>query len=131
MTDEKKGVTLDRAAWQAGHAAGLAGNKDLAPLGVDALAFYAGLIEGQAERKKPHPQAKTAPERFTLGDLYRLDNLSRQAEELAGALLVRMNRAPLHSPEFDRLKRIEAKAHDRAERRYKKSLKAWKASPNP
>jgi hypothetical protein len=39
-------------SWEQGHAAGLAGNQNKCPPHVDdALAWYAGYIEGEAERE--------------------------------------------------------------------------------
>ena len=45
-------VTQDPAAWQAGYKAGHAGKPtDQAPPGIDALAWFSGVIEGKADRQ--------------------------------------------------------------------------------
>ncbi len=45
-------VRQDSKSWEQGHAAGLAGNQNKCPPHVDdALAWYAGYIEGEAERE--------------------------------------------------------------------------------
>ena len=46
-------IQQERKAWEAGHAAGLAGKRGQAPRGVDGSAYMSGLLEGLAERAKP------------------------------------------------------------------------------
>ena len=45
-------IRQDPKAWQAGYEAGQAGKTPPLPPGVDGLAFYSGVIEGQAVRGK-------------------------------------------------------------------------------
>jgi len=52
--DPKIDVKLDHSSWAAGFTAGLSGNPEWAPPGVDAISFYSGFIEGKAERQKPN-----------------------------------------------------------------------------
>jgi hypothetical protein len=52
-------IRQDPKAWQAGYEAGRAGETPLPPPGVDGLAFYSGVIEGQAVRGKKIPQRKS------------------------------------------------------------------------
>lgn len=45
-------VTLDPTAWQAGYKAGHAGKPtNQPPPGIDALAWFSGVIEGKADRQ--------------------------------------------------------------------------------
>ncbi len=44
-------VSMDHQAWQLGFAAGAAGASNLAPDGLDALAWSSGYIEGRAQRE--------------------------------------------------------------------------------
>ena len=45
-------ITHDKASWEAGREDGRAGKNAHAPLGLDALAYHAGVIEGRADREK-------------------------------------------------------------------------------
>jgi ribosome modulation factor len=46
---------MDRAAWQAGYAAGLEGRSSSTPPGLDGLSFISGYIEGKAARLAGKP----------------------------------------------------------------------------
>ena len=52
-------IRQDPKAWQAGYEAGQAGKTPPLPPGVDGLAFYSGVIEGQAVRGKNIPQRES------------------------------------------------------------------------
>jgi hypothetical protein len=53
-------IRQDPKAWQAGYEAGQrAGKTPPLPPGLDGLAFYSGVIEGQAVRGKNVPQRKS------------------------------------------------------------------------
>jgi len=52
-------IRQDPKAWQAGYEAGQAGRTPPPPPGVDGLAFYSGVIEGQAVRGKNISQRKS------------------------------------------------------------------------
>ena len=59
MTDTPRAaVELHPADWQAGYDAGLAGQQTPPPRGVDGVAWYAGLIEGKADKGKPPEERK-------------------------------------------------------------------------
>ena len=59
---------------------------------------------------------------MTRDEQRRRDRLHAKAEELAAHLFCRVLKAPLDSPDLQRLKRIANKAGKRAERRYQASL---------
>lgn len=49
-------IRQDSASWQAGYAAGLAGQAPPTPPDVDGLSFQAGVIEGKADRQRLEPK---------------------------------------------------------------------------
>ena len=58
MTQHHVVVRMDRTAWQAGYAAGLAGQSSINPPGLDGLAFISGYIEGRAHRQGFDPAGR-------------------------------------------------------------------------
>jgi len=57
-------VRQDPKAWETGYNAGLEGKAMRPPAGIDGLAFYSGLIEGEADRKlgrRDHKPTKPQP----------------------------------------------------------------------
>jgi hypothetical protein len=62
-------VRQDSKSWKQGHAAGLAGNQNKCPPNVDdAPAWYAGYIEGRAERDAT-PRRIRPPKKWSMGGM--------------------------------------------------------------